>query len=103
MGVQGPGVPGPPVKNRAGLAKSRPCAFSARHSPHLGEGKETGRPQARPKLGPTTHDCLTIEYVSTLSVRPRPWVPAFAGTNAGEDRWNIRRSALLPLSSLRRR
>src|SRR5215475_544985 len=36
---------------RAGLAKSRPCAFSARHSPHLGEGKETGPPRARPKSG----------------------------------------------------
>src|SRR5215813_3169313 len=40
--------------NRAGLAKSRPCAFSARHSPHLGEGKETGPPQARPKSGAGT-------------------------------------------------
>src|SRR5215475_437818 len=47
--------------DRAGLAKSRPCAFSARHSPHGGKEKETGRPQARPKLGPTKLGCLAIE------------------------------------------
>src|SRR5262250_828113 len=44
--------------DRAGLAKSRPCAFSARHSPHGGKEKETGKPQARPKLGPMKLGCF---------------------------------------------
>src|SRR5215813_6579891 len=37
--------------DRAGLAKSRPCAFSARHSPHWGDGKETGHPAPEAKSG----------------------------------------------------
>src|SRR5262245_25067101 len=41
-----------PVQVRAGLAKSRPCAFSARHSPHGEKEKRRANPQARPKLGP---------------------------------------------------
>jgi len=47
--------------DRAGLAKSRPCAFSACHSPHGDKEKETGEPQARPNLGPTKLGCLAIE------------------------------------------
>src|SRR5215813_1901558 len=42
---------GPAREKRAGLAKSRPCAFSARHSPHWGKEKETGSPAPDLKSG----------------------------------------------------
>src|SRR5215470_15350600 len=37
--------------DRAGLAKSRPCAFSARHSPHWGKGKGDGQTPSPSKPG----------------------------------------------------
>src|SRR5262249_22471374 len=37
--------------DRAGLAKSRPCAFSARHSPHWGDGKRDGPTPSPTKTG----------------------------------------------------
>src|SRR5262249_47202804 len=89
--------------NRAGLAKSRPCAFSARHSPHGGREKETGKPQARPNPGPTKLGCLTIGYVFLRSpprkrgprsqnCRWKEWVPAFAGTSGRDIRCRPRRA-----------
>src|SRR5215831_5160564 len=107
---QGPGAPGPPVKNGP-VWRNPGHAPSRRATPLVGgREKETGKPQARPKLGPTKLGCLTIEYVFLRSPprkrgprsqnrRRKEWVPAFAGTNGGEDRSNIPMSALFPLSS----
>src|SRR5262249_28290556 len=36
---------GPAREKRAGLAKSRPCAFSARHSPHGEKEKRRANPK----------------------------------------------------------
>src|SRR5262249_52135973 len=52
---------GPAVRARpadpAGLAKSRPCAFSARRSPRFrGEGKRRAHPAPEPKEGAIAHD-----------------------------------------------
>src|SRR4029450_4472991 len=44
---QVPLITGCPKTNRAGLAKSRPRAISARHTPRTGGGKRDGAPQAR--------------------------------------------------------
>src|SRR5262249_32901450 len=49
---------------RAGQARSFFWRLLWRATPprFWGKGKETGKPQARPKLGPTKHGCMTIEY-----------------------------------------
>src|SRR5215470_590782 len=56
---------GPAREKRAGLAKSRPCAFSARHSPRLGEGKReetTGEPPRPGKeQGPISFALFDVE------------------------------------------
>src|SRR5262245_11037461 len=100
MGVQGPGVPGPPVKNRAGLAKSRPCAFSARHSPHWGKGKRDGPPPSPTKPGAEetrlfdNRICLSpfapAEQESKLPLERVG--PAFAGTSGRDIRCRPRRA-----------
>src|SRR5262245_23196388 len=51
----------------------------ARHTPHFGgTEKETGKPQARPNLGPLKLGYLAIEYVAARG-RPSPFAPAQAG------------------------
>src|SRR5215467_7601498 len=54
---------GPAREKRAGLAKSRPCAFSARHSPHWGEGKRDGQPPSPTKPGVSI--ALAMRYLPT--------------------------------------
>ena len=54
---------GPAREKRAGLAKSRPCAFSARHSPHLGKGKRDGQPPSPTKPGVSI--ALAMRYLPT--------------------------------------
>src|SRR5262245_28493268 len=101
MGVQGPGVPGPPVKNRAGLAKSRPCAFSARHSPRGGRKRDGQTPSP---TKPGADETRLFDNRICLS----PFAPAEAGAQEsklplervgprfrGDERWRgpIRRSS----------
>src|SRR5215813_7188490 len=63
MGVQGPGDPGPPVKNGP-VWRNPGHAPSRRATPLIwGRQKETGKPRARPNPGPTKLGCLTIGYV----------------------------------------
>src|SRR5215475_2161941 len=62
---------------KAGGALDRRVFFLAsalaRHTPSFGgTGKETGRPQARPNLGPLKLCCLTIEYDASARGRRRP-------------------------------
>src|SRR5262249_57772385 len=91
---------GPAREKRAGLAKSRPCAFSARHSPHGEKEKRRANPQARPNLGPAerwllscrrifspvvpaqagTHNRRPMPKITALSTVHGVWVPACAGT-----------------------
>src|SRR5215472_11530123 len=60
-----------PVARWTGAFSSSASAL-ARHTPSFGgTGKETGKPQARPNLGPTKLGYLTIEYEERVRMRDR--------------------------------
>src|SRR5262249_15331782 len=68
---QGPGDPGPPVKNGP-VWRNPGHAPSRRATPLIGgTEKETGRPQARPNPGTRSLGCLASEWSAATLPSPR--------------------------------
>src|SRR5262245_50793966 len=89
---------GPAREKRAGLAKSRPCAFSARHSPHGEKEKRRANPKPDPKEGGISFGYLTMNRMQARAVLRELGSPGTmaphgllfcTGTNGGDARASL--------------